>query len=575
MLRQLYIQNVAVIEKTAVELTSGLNVFTGETGAGKSILIDSIHAVLGGRVSREMVRTGASKALVSALFSDLSVRQREILEQNGYEPEEDGTLLFTREIAADGKSSARINGRPATVSILRLVGEGLLNIHGQHDSQALLSPERHLEFIDAFGGHQQELADYAAVYRQLQQAERDIRALTMDEADKARRLDLLGYQIQELEQAGLQPGEEEELTAQKKVIQDSEKLAQLLQQIQDNANGTDEYEGALGFLRQLAEDAGQVSQYFPQLERNASRMEEMYYELQESVGDFGEYLAGLDFDPRQLEEIEDRLDLLHRLERKYGDSVEMMQAFLERARREFDQITFADERLEQLKRKREELSRRGQRGGKGPVSPATGDSPGVFPPGLPGTPLFGHAQRDLEVQRSVPEEGREPLTERGMDRMEFAVSVNLGEPPKPIAKVASGGELSRIMLSLKNVLADRDEVPTLIFDEVDTGVSGRAARRSEESLNRHPGAVRSSVSPTWPKWQPLATVITSSKSRLRTTAPLPRCSVWTANSVCRNWLESWAESGLPLPSCKMPGRCWKMQPGSKPAFRPSAEPSPF
>lgn len=484
MLRQLYIQNVAVIEKTAVELTSGLNVFTGETGAGKSILIDSIHAVLGGRVSREMVRTGASKALVSALFSDLSVRQREILEQNGYEPEEDGTLLFTREIAADGKSSARINGRPATVSILRLVGEGLLNIHGQHDSQALLSPERHLEFIDAFGGHQQELADYAAVYRQLQQAERDIRALTMDEADKARRLDLLGYQIQELEQAGLQPGEEEELTAQKKVIQDSEKLAQLLQQIQDNANGTDEYEGALGFLRQLAEDAGQVSQYFPQLERNASRMEEMYYELQESVGDFGEYLAGLDFDPRQLEEIEDRLDLLHRLERKYGDSVEMMQAFLERARREFDQITFADERLEQLKRKREELSRRAREAAKA-LSLRRQETAREFSRRVCQELRFLDMPNVIfEVQRSVPEEGREPLTERGMDRMEFAVSVNLGEPPKPIAKVASGGELSRIMLSLKNVLADRDEVPTLIFDEVDTGVSGRAAQKIGRKLKQ-------------------------------------------------------------------------------------------
>ena len=485
MLRQLYIQNVAVIEKTAVELTGGLNVFTGETGAGKSILIDSIHAVLGGRVSREMVRTGAPKALVSALFSDLSARQREVLEQNGYEPEEDGALLITREITADGKTSARINGRPATVSILRTVGEGLINIHGQHDNQALLSPERHLEFIDAFGGHQQELAAYSALFHQLQQVERDIRALTMDEADKARRLDLLGYQIQELEQAALQPGEEEELTAQKKVIQDSEKLARLLQEIQDSANGTDEYEGALGFLRQLAEDAGQVSQYFPQLEKSASRMEEMYYELQEYVGDFGEYLSGLDFDPRQLEEIEDRLDLLHRLERKYGDSVEAMQSFLERARREFEQITFSDEHLEQLKERREELRRQAGQAAR-VLSARRQETAREFSRRVCEELRFLDMPNVVfEVQRTAcGEGGRETLTEKGMDRLEFAVSVNLGEPPKPIVKVASGGELSRIMLSLKNVLADQDEVPTLIFDEVDTGVSGRAAQKIGRKLKQ-------------------------------------------------------------------------------------------
>ena len=484
MLRQLYIQNVAVIEKTAVELTDGLNVFTGETGAGKSILIDSLHAVLGGRISREMVRTGASKALVSALFSDLSDRQREMLEQNGYEPEEDGSLLVTREIAADGKTSARINGRPATVSILRMVGEGLLNIHGQHDSQALLSPDRHLEFIDAFGGHQQELADYEALYRQLQQAEREIRTLTMDEADKARRLDLLSYQIQELEQAALQPGEEEELTAQKKVIQDSEKLVRLLQQIQENANGTDEFEGALGFLRQIAEDAEQVSQYFPQLEKSASRLEEMYYELQESIGDFGECLSALDFDPRQLEEIEDRLDLLHRLERKYGENVEAMQSFLEKARREFDQITFSDEHLERLKKRREELYRQARQAAKA-LSLRRQETAREFSRRVCQELRFLDMPNVIfEVQRTTSEDGRESLTEKGMDQMEFAVSVNLGEPPKPIAKVASGGELSRIMLSLKNVLADRDEVPTLIFDEVDTGVSGRAAQKIGRKLKQ-------------------------------------------------------------------------------------------
>ena len=484
MLRQLYIQNVAVIEKTAVELTDGLNVFTGETGAGKSILIDSPHAVLGGRISREMVRTGASKALVSALFSDLSDRQREMLEQNGYEPEEDGSRLVTREIAADGKTSARINGRPATVSILRMVGEGLLNIHGQHDSQALLSPDRHLEFIDAFGGHQQELADYEALYHQLQQAEREIRTLTMDEADKARRLDLLSYQIQELEQAALQPGEEEELTAQKKVIQDSEKLVRLLQQIQENANGTDEFEGALGFLRQIAEDAEQVSQYFPQLEKSASRLEEMYYELQESIGDFGECLSALDFDPRQLEEIEDRLDLLHRLERKYGENVEAMQSFLEKARREFDQITFSDEHLERLKKRREELYRQARQAAKA-LSLRRQETAREFSRRVCQELRFLDMPNVIfEVQRTTSEDGRESLTEKGMDQMEFAVSVNLGEPPKPIAKVASGGELSRIMLSLKNVLADRDEVPTLIFDEVDTGVSGRAAQKIGRKLKQ-------------------------------------------------------------------------------------------
>ncbi len=477
MLSQLYIQNVAVIEKAQVSFEKGLNVFTGETGAGKSIVIDAINAVLGNRTSRDLVRTGASKALVTALFEQISDETKERLLSLGFEPEEDGTLLLSREISVDGKSSCKIGGRPATVSILRETAQSLINIHGQHDNQLLLSPQQHLEYIDQFGKTGALLKEYRVEYAYFTEIQQKLRALAMDEREKAQRLDLLSYQVNEISAAALHVGEEEELQAAKKKMDNHAKILQSLHAAHDLLAGTEESDGILSLLDQTIQQMDGLADFYPQL--GTDRAMDIRYELDEICETLRDALSEGEMDPEEQNRVEERLDLIFRLKRKYGQTVEEILAFEEQARQELDSITRSEELEAKLQQEQERSNRRllelAQR-----LSQTRREAAARFQQQVCEELAF----LDMpDVKFLVHAQTADP-NETGIDRMEFYISTNPGEPPKPIGKIASGGELSRIMLSLKNVIAEGDRVGTLIFDEVDAGVSGRAAQKVGRKLKQ-------------------------------------------------------------------------------------------
>lgn len=480
MLSQLYIQNIAVIEKVQVVFEKGLNVFTGETGAGKSIVIDAINAVLGNRTSRDLVRTGAPKALVTALFEEIGDETKEQLLSLGFEPEEDGSLLLSREILADGKTSCKIGGRPATVSLLREIAQSLINIHGQHDNQSLLLPEQHLGYIDQFGKTAPLWKEYRVEYAYFVEIQSKLRQLQTDEREKEQLIDLLSYQINEISAAGLRPGEEEELQAAKKRMQNSVKIIEALHIAHDMLQGGEENDGILSMLDQTQGQLQELADYYPQLKPD--RVMDIRYELEEIGETLRDALSDAEMDPAELDRIEERLDLIFRLKRKYGGSVEEILVFEEQAQQKLDSITHAEELEGKLK---QELTKSEKR-------------------------LMDLANRLSIKRRQAAEQFQEQVCtelafldmpsvrfivhaetgkpdENGIDKMEFYISTNPGEPPKPIGKIASGGELSRIMLSLKNVIAEGDRVGTLIFDEVDTGVSGRAAQKIGRKLKQASG----------------------------------------------------------------------------------------
>ena len=479
MLAELFIQNVAVIEKTSVTFGPGFNLFTGETGAGKSILIDAISAVLGFRTSRDIVRTGADKALVTALFEELSPQTMEALAQAGYEPEEDGTLLLSRELQAGGKSTCKIGGRPATVSILREIAQTLINIHGQHDSQLFMEPERHIGLVDAYAGALDVLAEYRAQYIVLQGVKRELEKLDLDEAEKNYRVDLLTYQIDEIESAALRPGEEEELAAQKKRLNNAAKISECLAQADASMSGTDEAEGLVALLDMAKDAAATAGRYLDNLAPIAQRMEEIYYELREYASDIRGLVEEQELDAGSIDEIERRLDFIFKLKHKYGASIDEVLEYLERSSRELADITHAEERQKELQSqlaketyKAQKLAETLSERRTGAISRFTADMSEEL------------KFLDMPFVRLEVDVERCPLGPDGIDKLELMISTNPGEPPKPLAKIASGGELSRIMLSLKNVLADKDQVSTLIFDEVDTGVSGRAAQKIGQKLHQ-------------------------------------------------------------------------------------------
>lgn len=477
MLSQLFIQNIAVIEKVQVTFEKGLNVFTGETGAGKSIVIDAINAVLGNRTSRELVRTGAPKALVTALFEEIGDETKEQLLSLGFEPEEDGSLLLSREISSDGKTSCKIGGRPATVSILREVAQSLINIHGQHDSQSLLQPEQHLGYIDQFGKTAALLKEYRLEYAYYAELQRKLHQLRTDEREKAQRMDLLSYQINEISAAALLPGEEEDLQTAKKKIQNSAKIVEALHVTHDLLQGAEESDGILSMLDQAQEQIQILEAYYPQLK--SDRILDIRYELEEVEETLRDALSDAEMDPAELDRIEERLDLIFRLKRKYGGSVEEILNFADQAQQELDSITHAEELQSKLE-KEESQSKERLMGLAKRLSEKRKAAAKLFEKqvcaelaflDMPSVRFFVHSETDKP-------------DETGVDRMEFYISTNPGEPPKPIGKIASGGELSRIMLSLKNVIAEGDRVGTLIFDEVDTGVSGRAAQKIGRKLKQ-------------------------------------------------------------------------------------------
>jgi len=476
MLELLHIENIAVIESADIRFRPGFNALTGETGAGKSIVIDAMGAVLGGRTSRELIRTGADRAFVSAEFSGVSA-DLPGLRDNGVAPDEDGALLLQREIAADGKNACRVNGRPVTVAQLRQIGGELLNIHGQHDGQQLLDEEQHGAYLDRFGRTEVPLAAYQTAYGAMADLRAQIRALQMDEAEKARRMDSLRFQIGELERAELVPGEEEELTARRDLLRNGEKYLSALSGADYCLSGGDESAGALSQLRDAEEAlssirslSGDLSELFKRLE--AARCE--VYDLAEIIRD---KRVEFDFSPAELDAVEGRADQLYRLKKKYGATVEDMLAYLDRCREELDAMETADDTLLLLDRKLKKAEQAVLEAGAA-LTAARKEAAQV---------LEGRIQqelRDLDMRKirfAIQFEEKEPAPD-GCDTIRFLMSANVGEDLRPIAKIASGGELARIMLALKNVLAEQEAIATLVFDEVDTGVSGRAAQRVAEKL---------------------------------------------------------------------------------------------
>ncbi len=476
MLSQLYIKNVAVISEASIGLQPGLNVFTGETGAGKTILIGAINAVLGERVSKEMIRTGETRATISALFTGLSPAAEQALAEAGY-PVEENAVLIHREISADGKSSCKIDGRPATAAILRSVSALLINVHGQHDNQQLLSPQKHLGFIDSYGELGGLVREYQAAYRDYMLVRRELASVNTDEAQKAHRIDLLSYQVNEIEAAELQPGEEEELRAQRKLIQNSLHVTQALGGSLAILEGGEEVPSLTSLLSELAENMTQAANYMEAAQPIAERLTDISYELEGFPGEIQDLIDHFDCDPSQLDAIERRLDTIYNLKKKYGSSIEEILELGARAAAELEEIETSDIRIEKLSAQLSSLEEKARSQAER-LTQARTKAAKLFVKAVQGELIF----LDMpSVQLSVCQEHKE-MSLDGADELELFIATNVGEQAKSLAKIASGGELSRIMLSIKNVLADRDNIQTLIFDEVDTGVSGSAAQKIGKKL---------------------------------------------------------------------------------------------
>lgn len=476
MLELLHIENIAIIEAADIEFAPGFNALTGETGAGKSIVIDSLSAVLGQRTSRELIRTGAEKAFVSAAFSGMAP---ELTEELGIQPEADGTLLLQREIQTDGKNVCRVNGRPVTVGQLRALGARLLNIHGQHDGQQLLDEEQHIVYLDSFGRVESLAIAYAEKYKDFTDIRRQIGALQMDEAEKARRVDTLQYQIEELRRAKLTPGEEEELTARRGMLRNAEKFLDAVAGADYALNGDDSGGGALSALRQAQDALGGVRHLDDAFGQLYERLGEAYSEVYDIAATVEDKRGELDVSPGELDRVESRMDLLYRLKKKYGATVEDMLDYQARCEAELAQIEDAGDtlaRLEQALSKAEKEARQ--------AAQALSDARKAAAEQLTSQILAELQQLDMGKIRFAVDFAEKPLDSDGMDTVRFLMSANVGEELRPIHKIASGGELARIMLAMKNVLSEQDHVGTMVFDEVDTGVSGRAAQKVAEKMAR-------------------------------------------------------------------------------------------
>ena len=477
MLSCLQIENVAVIQKAEVHFQPGLNVLTGETGAGKSILIDSINAILGNRTSKDLVRTGASKAVIRASFAQIPDVVLDKLEAAGYE--RSAELLLSREITAEGKSSCRINGMPTTAAVLRELCGGLININGQHDSVGLLNPAHHLSILDDYAQNAKLYQEYYVLYRSLVKVKKELDAMITDEAEKQRRIDLLSYQVQEIEEAGLTAGEEQTLEARRKVLANASTIRNRVAKAHALLSGDDDTPGAVDLLGEASNAMDTAAQLDESLSGVSGTLMDLYYSAKDAAAELIDRLDAYDTNDAELDEIEQRLDLLYRLKRKYGDTVEDIIAFGQKAREELEQIQFSEQRHDQLQA--EKLRLYGLAREKAEA--------------LTQTRLKAFDELNARITdtlqflnmpgvRMTLHHARGPLASHGQDSVEFYISTNAGEAPKPLARIASGGELSRITLAIKNALADRDAVPTVIYDEIDSGVSGKAAGRIGEVLRQ-------------------------------------------------------------------------------------------
>lgn len=477
MLSSLQIENVAVIQKAEVHFEPGLNVLTGETGAGKSILIDSINAILGNRTSKDLVRTGAAKAVIRAAFEQVPPAVLDKLEQSGYERSE--ALLLSREITAEGKSSCRINGMPATAAVLRELCGGLININGQHDSVGLLNPAHHLGILDDYAQNRTVFQEYYALYRELVRVKRELDALITDEAEKQRKIDLLQYQVQEIEDAGLTAGEEQALENRRKVLSNASAVRDRLAQSYALLSGSDDAAGAVDLLGEASNAVDAAAQLDPALTAAAGQLLDLYYNAKDVAADLIGRLDTYDTNDAELDEVEQRLDLLYRLKRKYGSTVEDVIAFGQKAREELDNIQHSQQRYDALQAEKLRLYTKARE--KAEVLTQTRlKAFEELNTRISGTLDF----LNMPGVRMTLRHTRGPLASHGQDSVEFYISTNPGEAPKPLAKIASGGELSRITLAIKNAMADKDAVPTVIYDEIDSGVSGKAAGRIGEVLRQ-------------------------------------------------------------------------------------------
>ena len=469
MLSVLHIENIAVIEQAEILFEGGFNVLTGETGAGKSIVIDAISAILGERTYRDVIRTGANRAFVSAIFTNIPQYDWFSENQVEFDTQE---LQVQREIYADGRNVCRVNGRPVSVASLKKLGGRLINIHGQHDSQQLFEEENHLTYLDAFARDEQELEAYQQAFSAMQSVQREIQKLSMDESEKLRLVETLTFQIEEIRAANLVSGEEEQLKERRKVLQNAEKLSDALRMADEALYGGDSSDGAAGLLSNAEHALSRVSTISADMQTLYQKISDLMYSVQDAADELRAMRDDLSYSEGELEEIEERLDAIHKLKRKYGASVEDVLAYLADSEQRLDEIEFASDRIETLKKREAELQKETIRQGEilreKRLSAAQAMESRI---------CDELHQLDMPKIRFVCEFTPQQPMQTGLDSVRFLMSANVGENLKPLSKVASGGELARIMLAMKQVLAQQDGVPTLIFDEVDAGVSGRAAQK--------------------------------------------------------------------------------------------------
>ena len=490
MLQQLQIQNIAIIDKVEIELGEGLNVLTGETGAGKSIIIDSINAILGERLSKDLIRAGKDKAVVEAVFIIDDDRLKSFFDEFGIEPEEDGTLIISREFTLAGKSSCRINGKIATVSMLKHVGELLIDIHGQHDNQSLLRTDSHIDLLDSFGDEnihvlKNKYSDSLDKYREIKNS---LKLLSGDKNDRERKIDFLRFQIDEIKKAKLKSNEEEDLNKHRAILQNSEKIIATLSKVYELIGvGSKTEKSASDNIGEAVSIMGEISKLDQRYAEVSKRLEGISFEVDDIICEIRNNRDEVEYDPELLEQVEERLDLIFKLKKKYGDSIEKVKEFMENAQQELNEIINNEELVnklrDELKKVDEELFLVAK-----DISSKRKAAAKLL------EEKIGYELQDLEMKNarlkvnlefddSIDESGARRYNHNGLDRVEFLISTNAGEPLKPLAKIASGGEMSRIMLAIKTILANVDKISTLIFDEIDIGISGKAAQKVGEKMS--------------------------------------------------------------------------------------------
>lgn len=478
MLQSLNIKNIAVIEKLEVGFHKGVTAFTGETGAGKSIIIDSINMILGARTSRELVRYGTDKAMVQAVF-DSNAEINELLEDNDIDTD-DGDIIITRTLTRDGKSTARINDHVVTLSVLREAADKLINIHGQHDNQALLTPEKHINFLDAYAADDEALENYREIYKRMRGLKRKIAALAFDEKEKMQRIDLLEYQVKEIKEARLVPGEEAELMQQRELLENAEQISKAAETAYANLYEMDELQSAYDSISIAVNALSEITDVSPVIRGIYEQISEAMYSVEDAAHELRDFASGVEYDPQALNDVEERLDIISRLKKKYGSTIEEINAYGYKAQKELASIEDAGELTEELRAELEKTIKE------------------LKQAGIELSSIRRKAARELgsAIEKSLAEldmarakfsvcvETAKSYEPNGIDRVEFMISTNPGEPLKPLVKIASGGELSRVMLAVKSILAESDSVDTLIFDEIDTGVSGSAAVKIARKLRK-------------------------------------------------------------------------------------------